>query len=64
MSTPDPVTFPASLPTCKLVDRRLWERVLIGWLARLFLVLRGRPGQVSPMLLLLQKDEVKLNSTR
>lgn len=40
-------------PTCKLVDWRLWERVLIGRLSRLVLVLRGRSGQVSLQLLVL-----------
>jgi len=39
--------------TCKLVDWRLWERALIGRLARLVLVLGGRSGQMSLQLLVL-----------
>lgn len=39
--------------TCKLVDWLLWERVLIGRLSRLVLVLRGGSGQVSLQLLVL-----------
>lgn len=39
--------------TCKLVDRRLWEGVLIGRLSRLVLVLRRGSGQLSLQLLVL-----------